>query len=430
MSGGETGTTPARRLGPWMATALVVGNMIGSGVFLLPASLAPLGWNAVIGWVLTIGGSLALAAVLSGLSRRMPEGSPYHYVRSGIGLLPAFLLAWVYWIAVWVTNAAIAVAAVAYAGVFVPALSTAPVLGGALAIAVLWLFTLISTLGVRTAGSVQVVTTIIKIMPLIAVVVIAVVAVTSGTAALPPFRAASLSASSITAAASLTLWAMLGFESATIPAGKVANPEVTIPRATFWGTLGTGIIYLFACSAVSLLIPGLGHTDAPFSTYVGHFMGSGAARAIAIFAMIGALGALNGWVLLQGEIPLALSRDGVFPAWFGATNNRDAPVRALILSSVLATILIGSNYSRPLNGLFVFMALFATVNTLVLYLLCAVAAIRLGLPKPLALVGVLYAIWTFYGAGLEACLWGVVAIATGLPVYWWMRSSPLAQHPA
>jgi basic amino acid/polyamine antiporter, APA family len=415
-----------------MATALVVGNMMGSGVFLLPASLAPLGWNAVIGWVLTIGGSLALAVVFSNLARAMPDGGPYHYVEKGVGTLPAFLVAWAYWISTLVTNAAIAVAAVSYASVFVPALSANPLLGGGAAIGIVWLFTVISMLGARTAGGVQVVTTIVKIVPLVAIVIVAGLFVGDGRATLPPVVAADISPAAITAAASLTLWAMLGFECATIPAGKVTNPERTIPRATLWGTAVTGLIYLFVCSAVSLLLPGpVAASDAPFATWTQHFIGSGAAQTMAVFAMIGALGALNGWILVQGEIPLGLAKAGVFPAWFGVTNARGAPVRALIVSSLISTILVASNYSRSLNGLFVFMALFATVNTLFLYLLCSVAAIRLNLPKALAVVGAIYSIWTFYGAGFEPTAWGLVALATGVPVYFAVRRSrPLAEQPA
>jgi basic amino acid/polyamine antiporter, APA family len=407
-----------------MATALVVGNMIGSGVFLLPASLAPLGWNAVIGWVLTIGGSMALATVFARLSRAMPNGSPYEYVRAGVGTLPGFLVAWAYWISVLVTNAAIAVAAVSYASIFIPALSERPMLGGLLAIGIVWMFTVISMLGARTAGGVQLVTTIVKIVPLVAVVVVAGLFVGDGRATLPPIVTADLSPAAITAAASLTLWAMLGFECATVPAGKVINPERTIPRATLWGTAVTGAIYLFSCSAVSLLLSGpVAASDAPYATWVAHFVGNGAAQAMAVFAMIGALGALNGWILVQGEIPLGLAKAGVFPAWFGATNARGAPVRALIVSSLLSTILVASNYSRTLNGLFVFMALFATVNTLFLYLLCSVAAIRLSLPKGLAIVGAIYSVWTFYGAGFEPTAWGLVALATGVPVYFAVKRS-------
>jgi basic amino acid/polyamine antiporter, APA family len=407
-----------------MATALVVGNMIGSGVFLLPASLAPLGWNAVIGWVLTIGGSMALAVVFSNLARMLPDGSPYNYVNAGLGTLPAFLVAWVYWISVLVTNAAIAVAAVAYASIFVPALSANPLLGGGVAIGIVWLFTAISMLGARTAGAVQLVTTIVKIVPLVAVVVVAGMFVGDGRAALPPVAAADLSPAAITTAASLTLWAMLGFECATIPAGKIIDPERTIPRATHWGTAVTGLIYLFTCSAVSLLLPGpVAASDAPFAIWVAHFIGNGAAQAMAVFAMIGALGALNGWILVQGEIPLGLAKAGVFPAWFGITNGRGAPVRALVVSSLVSTILVASNYSRSLNGLFVFMALFATVNTLFLYLLCSISAIRLKLPKTLAFVGAIYSVWTFYGAGFEPTAWGLVALATGVPVYFGVKRS-------
>lgn len=416
-------------MGPWMAGALVVGNMIGSGVFLLPASLAPLGWNAVAGWLVTIAGSMALALVLARLARAMPGEGPAAYVARALGPAPAFLMGWTYWISTWVTNATIAVAAVACLASLFPALRT-PGTGALAAVALLWLFTAINTAGVRTAGGIQLVTTVIKIVPLVAVIVIAIVALASGSPAPLPPVAGAVTLGGVTTAASLTLWAMLGFESATIPAERIADPARTIPRATVGGTAATGVIYLFACSAVTLLLPSVAGSLAPFADFVEHFLGRAAGQGIAVFAAIAALGALNGWLLLQGEVPLALARAGTLPAWFARTNARGAPVRALVVSSILATVLVASNYSRSLGGLFVFMALLATVNTLFLYALCAVAAIRLGQPRGLAVAGCVYAAWTFWGAGLEASLWGLVSLASGVPVYLWMRlSGPPPEHP-
>lgn len=417
-------------MGPWMAGALVVGNMIGSGVFLLPASLAPLGWNAVVGWLLTIAGSMTLALVLARLARAMPGQGPQAYVARALGPVPAFLMGWTYWVSTWVTNAALAVAAVAYLAALVPALAT-PGAGALAAVVLLWLFTAINTAGVRTAGRVQLVTMLIKVVPLAAVVIIAI-AVMAGDAAPPlPPLGTGVTASGVTTAASLTLWAMLGFESAAIPADRIADPTRTIPLATVGGTAATGVIYLFACSAVTLLLPSVANSSAPFATFVEHFVGRQAGQAIAVFAVIAALGALNGWLLLQGEVPLALARAGTLPAYFARTNAQGAPVRALAVSSVLATVLIASNYSRSLGGLFTFMALLATVNTLFLYTLCAIAAIRLGLPRGLAVVGCGYAVWTFWGAGIEASLWGLVSLLSGVPVYLAMRGSrAAAEHPA
>jgi APA family basic amino acid/polyamine antiporter len=246
-----------------------------------------------------------------------------------------------------------------------------------------------------------------------------------------PFRAEEISFASITATAALTLWAMVGFESATIPAGHVVRPERTIPRATIIGTLAAGLIYLIACSGVALLLPAdqAGQSNAPFADFIGRYWGAGPASLVALFATISALGAVNGWVLIQGEMPPALARDGVFPAWLGKTN-RGVPVRAHLVSSGLVTLLILSNQSRAMGDLFVFMALVSTLASLVAYLACSIAALRLvrsgrmdgsRLLVAAAGIGTLYSIWAIYGAGLEPAAWGAGLLISGFPIYLLMR---------
>ena len=159
---------------------------------------------------------------------------------------------------------------------------------------------------------------------------------------------------------------------------------------------------------------------------------------VVFFAAISCLGALNGWVLLQGEVPLSLARRGVFPQWFGKVNARGMPVRAQILGSALSALLVAANYTKGLTELFAFMALLATVATLVLYLFAAISALRLmmigqlrsGLMLVVTLVGAVYAVWTFYGAGTEATLWGLLLLMTAIPVWFGMRLSSLWSSPA
>jgi len=206
------------------------------------------------------------------------------------------------------------------------------------------------------------------------------------------------------------------------------------------GTLAVGLIYLAASTAVFRLLPAdvAAKSAAPFADLVGHFWGPGAATLVVFFAAISCLGALNGWVLLQGEVPLALARRGVFPIWFGKVNAHGMPVRAQILGSTLSAALVAANYTRGLTDLFKFMALLATVATLVLYLIAAVGAIRLmaigqlkrGVLLIVAPVGAVFAAWTFYGAGTEASLWGLLLLMTGIPVLLWMRFNSLLASQA
>src|SRR4051794_33861928 len=167
-------SSPPRQLGFGVALALVVGNMIGSGIFLLPANLAPFGLNAIIGWIFTIGGSICIAAVFAMLARAMPQAAgPYDYVRTALGDPPAFFVMWAYWIAAWVTNAAISIAAVSYLSSLAPAVFAQTGVAALASIGWVILFTAVVLTGARTAGSVQVITSMLKVLPLIAAVVIA-----------------------------------------------------------------------------------------------------------------------------------------------------------------------------------------------------------------------------------------------------------------
>ncbi len=223
------------RLGLWMCTALVIGNMIGSGVFLLPASLARFGAISILGWLVSAGGALCLALVFARLSAIMPRvGGPYAYAREGFGDFAGFWVAWSYSISVWTTNAALAVAFVSYSTVFWPTLGTSPALAAATALVTLWALTFVNTYGVREAGQVQLVTTILKLLPLAAIGAFGFFSFEPEH--FKPFNPSGTSSiSALTATVTLTLWAFLGLESGTVPAGDVRDASRTIPRATMLG---------------------------------------------------------------------------------------------------------------------------------------------------------------------------------------------------
>jgi basic amino acid/polyamine antiporter, APA family len=429
-----------RQLGFWMALALVMGNIIGAGVFLLPQSLAPLGMNAIYGWGLTIAGALCIAWVLAHLAGRM-EGGPYAYVRAASGDLPAFLVMWAYWISIWTAVPTIAIAAISYLSSIAPVIGQ-PVVAPVAATAAVWALTFVNMRGARAAGWVQLVTTALKVLPLIAAAVVAAVLIGGGEQS-AAMTDVPVSTAAVATAAALSLFAMLGFESATLPAGKIKNPQRVVPLATIAGTTAVGILYLAAFAAILFLLPSdvIANSPAPFADAIVPALGAGAGTAVAVFATISALGAVNGWILLSGEVPLTLARDRVFPRWFGVTAGADTPVRAQLLSSVLATLLIASNYTRTLADLFTFMLLITTIANLVLYLGCTLAAIRLTMRRRLtgtvlvmtAVAGLAFAIFAFWGAGGEATLWGMGLLATGFPVYWLMRwkggSTPAEEAP-
>lgn len=396
----EQGEGPGAKLGFWMAVALVMGNMIGSGVFLLPASLAPYGWNAVAGWALTIAGALCLAHVIARLTVAHPRsGGPVGFANLAFGPAPAFLIGWSYWVSIWTTTATIAVAAISYLGILVPSLATHSALA---TIALIWIITGINLVGTRAAAGTQAVTLILKLSPLIVVIVlIAFVLAKQGPAVLAPFPNEGLSLTAVNASAILTLWALLGFESAAVAHDRIRDPERTIARATMTGTLATGALYLVVCSGIALMLPAnlLGQSQAPFELFVSTYWAREPALLVALFAAISAIGALNGWTLMQGEVPASMARRGLMPAWFATESGRGVPSRALLLSSVIATAFVLLNASKSTVGLFTFLATLSTAATLWLYLCCAAAALKLRIAIPVALLGVAYSLWTLWGAG-------------------------------
>lgn len=414
-----------------MATALVVGSMVGSGVFLLPAQLAPFGWNSVAAWVITIGGALTLAVVIATLSRRSPNrGGPIGIVAHSFGPLAATLIGWSTWVSYWTASATVAIAAVSYLSVFVPALATNRAFAAGATVALIWLLTLLNLRGARTVGGFQLATTIIKLMPLFAVVIILAWLGGRGTLPIAPFPVEGLNMAAITTSATLTLWALVGFESVGLCSDKVDRPEINVGRATIFGTAVTGLIYVIVCSGLLLTLPPdtLAASNAPFALFIETYWSREAALAIAAFAAISAIGALNGFVLIQGEIPLSMSRTNLLPAWFGHTDRAGTPVRMLIVSSILASALVLFNSSKSLGSLFTFMALLSTSATLWLYLALALAALRSKLVVVIAAIGGIYALWALWGAGVEASSLSLALMLTALPIYAWMRLSPTPEH--
>jgi basic amino acid/polyamine antiporter, APA family len=425
-------TTVDRPIGFWISVALVVGNMIGAGVFLLPASLAPYRGVSVIGWLISAVGSICLALAFARLSAFRPaSGGPYAYTRLAYGDLAGFLVGWGYCISIWSANAALAVAFVAYLDPFLPSLVRNPVSAAVAAVALVWLLTAVNCWGTLVAGRVQVVTTALKTVPLLII----------GVAGLFSFDPSLLSmaapveggmARNILATVTLTLWAFLGLECATIPAGATAEAERTIPRATVIGTIVTAAIYIVATLGVMSLLDAatLATSTAPFADAARLLAGDGAAALVALGAATSCLGALNGWVLISGQIPMAIANDGLFPRPFARISARGTPAFAMVVGAVLSTALVAMNYTRGLVELFTFIILLATLSSLVPYAFCSLAGFILhrrdaamswstGAAVVSALAFV-YALFAIGGAGADVVFYGFLLLMSGLPVYVWI----------
>jgi len=426
-------TSDKRPFGFWTATALVVGGMIGSGIFMMPAALAPFGWTGSVAWIVSIAGALAIAYTIGRMAQAMPEASGAVAITgAALGEFPGVLVGWSYWVSVWTANAAIATAAASYLAAIFPPLDATPWSGALTSVALLWLLTLLNLAGARAAGQFQVVTTILKLAPLIAVIVIAVLLGVHGEVQLPAFPAAQTMMAGLATAVTLTLFPLVGFESAGVAAERVRDPARNIMRASMAGTVVTGLLYILVCSAIVLILSSdaVARSSAPFALFVGQFWGAGAAQTIALFGAIAAIGALNGWVLIQGEVPLGMARAGLLPAWFAKVSSRDVPVRVLLVSSGLATVLILCTASPTLGGVFQFMAILASCATLWLYLAICGAALVRRVAIPTAAIGLIFSLFAFWGAGWQASGLSVVLMLTSIPLYFLRPRTKLAEKPA
>ena len=416
-----------------MATALVIGSMIGSGIFLLPATMAPYGGASALAWLFTAGGAILLALTFAWLSRTRTVGSGiYAYTALAFGDFAGFLVGWSYWISIWITTSALSIATVSYLSHLFPVLAENRVLGAGTGLALLWILTAVNLHSVRSAGGVQLVTVVLKIVPLIVLILMGLPYVDASH--FVPFNPTGQGLGQATsAAAALALWSMLGLETASAAAGKVENPERNVARATFWGTLLAALVTAGVCTAaMGIVSPAvLAKSNAPMADVANVVWGGWGGSAIALLGALSAFGCINGWVLLQGALPQAMARDGLFPKAAEKENARGSPAFALVLGSVLASAMVIANHTQTLIGLFTFLALLATLANLVPYLFCAMAALRLMKhdgPVPLTrgravvlLAAGAYALWSIYGAGQEIVFWGFLLLLSGLPVYVWLR---------
>jgi len=423
-------------IGFWLSTSLVVGNMTGSGIFLLPAALALYGGISIFGWIFTVAGTILLALVFSRLSRLITKaGGPYTYSREGFGDFAGFLVAWGYWLSIWTGNAAISVAGAGYLSVFIPSLKENQLLSAIVAVGAIWLFTYVNTKNIKKVGVVQLITTIIKVLPLLLLGIFGFLYFNS--AHFKPFNLSEVSNfDAITATAALALWAFLGLESATIPSDKIRNPGKTVPRATIAGIGITALLYISSTIGVmGIVAPAdLQNSAAPFADAAQAIWGDWAYVLVAAGAAIACFGALNGWILLQGQLPMAAARDKLFPPSFKKVNKKGIPIIGLLIASVLATLLVSFNYTKGLVKMFSFIIMLSTLSCLLPYLFSSLSEIalymrrkksfnrlRLLITSLISIPAFLYSVWAITGLEHEVILWGTILLTAGIPVYAYMK---------
>jgi APA family basic amino acid/polyamine antiporter len=376
----ETATGAAGpKFGLPAAIALIVGSIIGVGIFNLPTSLAVYGPITLISMALTTVGALALALLFASLSRRLPaDGGPYAYARVAFGNRLGFANAWSYWITAWAGNAAIAVGWVLYVEHFINKGHTKWITV-LLVLVGLWLPALVNLSGVKNIGSVQVVTTIIKFAVLAFMSTVGLLFIHG--ANFTPWNVSGESAiNAIGGGMAIALFSYLGVETAAVAAARVRDPDRNVPRATILGTIACSVVYLLSLTAVFGILPNskLANASAPFSDAANAiFGGTWAGNVMAIAVIISGLGALNGWTLICAEMPLAAADDGLFPERFKRISKSGVPAFGIVASTVLASIAMGINYLGS-NGATVFttLVLMTGITSAIPYAFSALAQLK------------------------------------------------------
>ena len=423
-----------KSLGLAACTAVVVGNMVGSGFYLSPSAVAPYGQLAIVMWAVMAGGAICLGLTFARLARLAPAtGGPYAYTRMAYGDFAGFLIAWGYWISVW---ASLPVIGLAFTGAILDVLPeyrsrTAAV---ALTLGSIWLVVLVNLRGVKEAGLFSSITTYIKLVPFAAIALVGLFFIRPEN--LADFNPSGESLFAATAAlAPLTMFAFLGLESATVPAGDVRDAQRTIPRSTILGISVAGLLYVLGTVAVMGILPRaeLVSSIAPFTDAARVMWGEIGAGAITLAVIISSLGALNGWTLLMGQVPMAAAQDKLFPAVFGRLSSRGVPAVGIVISALLATalVLIQAAGSPGVQAFYDLVVSLSTMAAVVPYAFCSLAigliAVkgkggskhRIGAIEIIAFV---FSLFVLYGCGPEAVLYGFTLLVLGVPVYVWQRS--------
>jgi APA family basic amino acid/polyamine antiporter len=426
--------TIQRKIGFWSVISLVIGSQIGSGIFLLPASLSSFGALGLMSWGITAVGALLLALVFAELCRKIPKtGGPHNYVEATFGKSAGFFCAWTYWVISWLSTPTVVIAVVGY---------LSPVLGNTsakvnllLELFVLLLITSLNLKGIKSSSRMEFVFTLLKILPLV-LVPIAGLSLINMEHFTPINPTSNSTLSVINGAALLTLWGFIGVESATTPAESVHNPSKTIPRAIVFGTLIVALVYIISSFVVMAIVPPavLSQSKAPFAEAATLIFGGHWHIIISIAASIVCLGTLNAWILTSGQIALGAANDGHFPKLFATQNSKGAPLWSLIISAggvvPMLILTMNENLVDQVNSIIDI----SVTAFLFVYAASVLSYLKLSWQNPkqlrfqkmrslfIGMMALIFCGWALWSSGIKTVGLASLVIVSGIPVYWWRRN--------
>ena len=419
----------SNKIGLLPAILMVAGNMMGSGVFMLPANLAGIGSIAIIGWLITVVGAIALGLVFAKLTEvTTAAGGPYAYARKAFGDYMGYQTNLVYWLANVIGNVGLAVAGLGYLTPFFPALRD-PLVMALAQIAVIWFFTYANILGPRVVGRMQGITTTVALFPIVGVALLGWFWFNPETYMEGWNVSGESSLTAVGMTLNFTLWAFIGVESASVSTAVVKNPAKNVPIATVVGVLLAAVGYVLSSSAIMGIIPNkeLVSSSAPFSQAVSIALGSTAGKIVALCAAVGCLGSLAGWTLLVGQTAQAAAKDGLFAGIFARVNRRGVPSAGLAIVAGIMTLQVLATMSPTASEQFGKIASIAVIMTLLPYIYSSVAIKILGREKMsdreglfytiVGLIAAVYSLSAMIGSNSEQTRWALIFVISTIIFY-------------
>ncbi len=424
-----TATSGGKKIGVVAATLMVAGNMMGSGIFMLPANLAAIGSIALIGWLFTTVGVVAIALVFAKLAAIDPvAGGPYAYSRKAYGDYMGYQTNMVYWLANVIGNVALAVAGLGYLAYFFPVLEV-PIILAFASIAMIWLFTYANILGPNLVGRVQGFTTVVALIPIFGTAFLGWYWFSADTFTSAWNVSGKGSIGAVMATFTFTLWAFIGVESASVSAGVLENPSRNVPIATVGGVILASIAYILSSTVIMGMIPNaeLIASSAPFADAARIALGDIAGSAVALAAAVGCLGSLAGWTLITGQTAKAAADDGLFPAIFSRVNRQGVPALGIVIVAALMSVQVLATISPTASEQFGKIASIAVIMTLLPYIYSMISIKVLGYRKmpggqyaffvAAGLLGAIYCLVALVGSDGEQTRWALIFVISTIVFY-------------
>lgn len=365
------------KIGFWSVFAIVLGAQVGSGMLMLPATLAPFGLLSIWGWIIACCGAISLASVFSKLCTIMPKtGGPHAYVQMAFGKTASFFTGWTYWLVSWISTAIVVISCVAYLSPFIEKYGENAFLYGELIL--LTIITYINCVSISLSGKIELVLTMLKFAPLLIIPMLTV----------PYFNFDNFSVSKalehlstsqiVSESSLLAFWGFIGVECATAPAGMVKNPGRNIPLAIMLGTICAALLYLFNCLGIMGAIHGdiLSNANAPYVEFAKIAFPGCSDYIMGIIGFIICLGTLNAWTLTSGQIALGLAQDKLLPFVFSKVNKSHAPYFNIIISSIGISIILFLTKQTSIAKQVLQIIDFSVISFLFVYLISSISFLK------------------------------------------------------